>query len=54
MGYYLTNGIYPSWATFVKKIPVPQDHKRQHFASTQEVARKDVEHSFGVLQPCYA
>ena len=54
MGYYLTNGIYPSWATFVKTIPVPQDHKRQHFASTQEAARKDVEHSFGVHQARFA
>ena len=54
MGYYLANVIYPSWATFVKTIPVPQDHKRQHFASTQEVARKDVKRTFGMLQARFA
>ncbi|XP_065623535.1 uncharacterized protein LOC136064951 [Quercus suber] len=54
MGYYLTDGIYPSWATFVKTIPAPQDRKRQHFASAQEAPRKDVEHAFGVLQAQFA
>ena len=42
--------IYPSWATFFKTIPTPQDCKRQHFASAQEAAKKDVECAFGVLQ----
>lgn len=50
MGYYLADGIYPPWSTFVKTIPAPQGRKRQLFASHQESARKDVERAFGVLQ----
>ncbi|XP_057445383.1 uncharacterized protein LOC130737585 isoform X1 [Lotus japonicus] len=40
MGYYLADGIYPEWATFVKTIPMPQGEKRQLFAKAQEGARK--------------
>ncbi|XP_050275946.1 uncharacterized protein LOC126717949 [Quercus robur] len=54
MGYYLVDDIYPSWATFVKTIPTPQDRKKQHFSSTQEASRKDVEHAFGVVQAQFA
>ena len=50
MGYYLADGIYPSWATFVETIPSPPGNKRQLFAHKQEEARKDVECAFGVLQ----
>ncbi|KAI3673445.1 hypothetical protein L6452_39564 [Arctium lappa] len=49
-GYYLTDGIYPEWATFVKSFPCPQDAKRKFFKKRQEGARKDVERAFGVLQ----
>nr|KYP41929.1 hypothetical protein KK1_036701 [Cajanus cajan] len=49
MWYYLADGIYLEWATFVKTIPMPQGEKRKLFAEQQESARKDVERAFGVL-----
>ncbi|XP_062230124.1 uncharacterized protein LOC133927722 [Phragmites australis] len=50
MGYYLADGIYPEWATFVNPIPCPVGRKRQHFVVQQAALRKDVERAFGVLQ----
>ncbi|XP_038701844.1 uncharacterized protein LOC119998568 [Tripterygium wilfordii] len=50
MRYYLGDGIYPQWSTIVKTIPMPQTMKAKNFAQAQESARKDVEHTFGVLQ----
>jgi hypothetical protein len=50
MGYYLTDGIYPQWAVFVKSIKEPQSVKDKLFAAMQEGARKDVERAFGVLK----
>ncbi|XP_028118240.1 uncharacterized protein LOC114315831 [Camellia sinensis] len=49
MRYYLTDGIYPRWATIVKTISQPQGTKRQLFVRMQEACRKDVERAFGVL-----
>ncbi|KAF5448017.1 hypothetical protein F2P56_033525 [Juglans regia] len=54
MGYYLADGIYPKWSTFVKTIPSPQGNKKKNFARAQESARKDVERAFGVLQQRFA
>ncbi|XP_015697120.1 uncharacterized protein LOC107305094 [Oryza brachyantha] len=54
MGYYLADGIYPSWATIVKSIQMPQGNKRKYFAKAQEADRKDVEQAFGVLQSRFA
>ncbi|XP_042458468.1 uncharacterized protein LOC122042417 [Zingiber officinale] len=53
-GYYLTDGIYPEWTTFVKAFPCPEDPKRRLFKERQEAARKDVEQAFGVLQAQWA
>ncbi|XP_020161157.1 uncharacterized protein [Aegilops tauschii subsp. strangulata] len=49
-GYYLAEGMYPQWSTFVKTISKPQGEKRKRFAQMQESVRKDVERAFGVLQ----
>ena len=54
MGYYLTDGIYPNWATFIQSIPQPQGPKAVLFAQNQEAVRKDVERAFGVLQARFA
>ncbi|XP_042425685.1 uncharacterized protein LOC122013469 [Zingiber officinale] len=53
-GYYLTDGIYSEWATFVKAFPCPEDPKRKLFKERQESARKDVERAFRVLQSRWA
>ncbi|XP_042006390.1 uncharacterized protein LOC121755167 [Salvia splendens] len=52
--YYLTDGIYPAWATFVKSITYPQTQKHKLFAQHQESIRKDVERVCGVLQARFA
>ena len=49
-GYYLTDGIYPEWATFVKTFQYPQGDKRKKFTKVQELARKNIERAFGVLK----
>ena len=54
MGYYLADGIYPSWATLMKSISLPMGNKRKYFDRAQEAAQKDVERTFGVLQSRFA
>ncbi|XP_062182095.1 uncharacterized protein LOC133886396 [Phragmites australis] len=54
MGYYLADGIYPQWATFVKPIPSPQGNKRKYFTKVQAAVRKEVGRAFGVLQSRFA
>jgi hypothetical protein len=49
-GYYLTDGIYPEYTTFVKTFTDPIDEKRQFFKRKQESARKSIERAFGVLK----
>uniref|UniRef100_A0A0D3E4Q5 DDE Tnp4 domain-containing protein n=1 Tax=Brassica oleracea var. oleracea TaxID=109376 RepID=A0A0D3E4Q5_BRAOL len=54
MAYYLTDGIYPKWVTFIQSISLPQDPKAVLFAQRLEAVRKDVERAFGVLQARFA
>ncbi|GJY43325.1 ALP1-like protein [Tanacetum coccineum] len=49
-GYYLADGIYPEWASFVKSFTVATDQKHTYFKQRQESARKDVKRTFGDLQ----
>ncbi|XP_019100967.1 PREDICTED: uncharacterized protein LOC109132946 [Camelina sativa] len=41
MAYYLTDGIYPKWATFIQSITLPRGRKAKLFAQYQEACRKD-------------
>lgn len=52
-GYYLADGIYPSWPVLIKTISNPQDAASKYFSHLQEAAQKDIECAFGVLQACW-
>ncbi|XP_074377674.1 uncharacterized protein LOC141719188 [Apium graveolens] len=54
MGFYLDDGRYPYWPTFVKTISKPLGNKKQYFLNAQKSLRKDVERAFGVLQYQFA
>nr|GEX94922.1 gypsy/Ty3 retroelement polyprotein [Tanacetum cinerariifolium] len=48
--YYLADGNYTAWATFVKTYSIAMDEKTLKFKRVQESSRKDTERAFGVLQ----
>ncbi|KAK3200421.1 hypothetical protein Dsin_023836 [Dipteronia sinensis] len=50
MGYYLSYGIYPQYATLIQTISQLSSIKEKIFSEHQEAVRKDVERAFGVLQ----
>ena len=54
MGYYLADGIYPKWATFVQSISHPQELAHEFFTKKHESYLKDVEQAFWVLQARFA
>ena len=43
LGYYLADGIYPPYPTFVQSVRHPVTEKTTLFVKQQEAARKDVE-----------
>jgi hypothetical protein len=53
-GYYLADGIYSNWPTFVKAIRHPYEEKKIYFTQIQESYRKDIERTFRVLQVRWA
>ncbi|KAM7510997.1 hypothetical protein LguiB_009872 [Lonicera macranthoides] len=50
MGYYLSDGIYPPYATLIQTISEPLNSRKRLFAKRQESVRKDVKRAFRVLQ----
>ena len=49
-GYYLADGIYPSWPVFMKGVTLPQSEEHRLFTAAQAAWRKDVECTFGLLK----
>jgi hypothetical protein len=52
--YYLADGIYMKWTTFLKPMQNPDGKKEVQFHSAQAAVRKDVERAFGILQAQFA
>ncbi|KAL9677473.1 hypothetical protein QQ045_005705 [Rhodiola kirilowii] len=52
--YYLADGIYPRYSSFVKTITNPQTTAEKLFSQKQESYRKDVERCFGIIQSRWA
>ena len=50
VAYWLADGIYPTYACFVKTIPNPTTRMQKLFVTAQEAKRKDIERAFGILQ----
>ena len=50
MAYFLADGIYPSYPTFVRSIRLSQSEPNKLFAKHKEGCQKDIERAFGVLQ----
>jgi hypothetical protein len=53
-GYFLVDGIYPRWQTFVKPVIQPKGKKQIQFHNTQGADRKNVARAFGILQAHFA
>jgi hypothetical protein len=49
-GYYLTDGIYPSWSVLMKGVPLPEQEKHKIFSMKQSTLRKDVKCAFELLK----
>ena len=49
-GYYITDGIYPPYATLVKAKRLAHRPRDEVFTTRQAAARKDVECAFGVMK----
>lgn len=48
--YWLVDGIYPTYACFLKSIQNPRTRMEQFFATLHEAIRKEIECAFGILQ----
>ncbi|GJW17770.1 ALP1-like protein [Tanacetum coccineum] len=53
-GYYLPDGIYLTWSSFVKTFTIARDEKTLMFKRVKESARNDIERAFGVLQALFS